>query len=247
MDLVEHQGARSIRHPWETARLKIVKGLIEKLPEAPATLRVLDVGAGDGFAINALTEQLHFAQATAQDSNYSAEWLQQLQGGAVRFVKELTDLQGSNFDLALFLDVIEHVADDAALLRDATTLLRPQGWVLITVPAFNSLFSEHDRLLKHHRRYSRRQLLATVAQADLACVDSGYFFFSLLAPRLLRLVGERFLKVGAAANLGQWQAGPGVTALVTGALAIDDGICRSTRALGLTLPGLSCWALCQKR
>ncbi|HTM45912.1 MAG TPA: hypothetical protein VL137_13220, partial [Polyangiaceae bacterium] len=127
-----------------------------------------------------------------------------------------------------------------------TALLRPQGWALITVPAFNSLFSQHDRQLKHFRRYSRQELVAAISKADLRCIDSGYFFCSLLAPRVLRLWGERVLGTGAAKNLGQWKGGAFNTSLITGALSLDDWICRAARAAGITLPGLSCWALCQK-
>jgi 2-polyprenyl-3-methyl-5-hydroxy-6-metoxy-1,4-benzoquinol methylase len=95
------------------------------------------------------------------------------------------------FDLVLALDVIEHVADDRALLGDVVSRWTTRGGlVLVTVPAFQALFSDHDRALRHYRRYNVAQLQTTLTAAGLQTLDAGYFFASLLAPRTLATVRE---------------------------------------------------------
>jgi hypothetical protein len=95
------------------------------------------------------------------------------------------------FDLILMMDVLEHIKDDALVLNDATLHLAPRGHVFITVPAFNWLFSAHDRFLGHYRRYSARSLAALIARcSDLEIVNVHYYYasvFPLAAPlRLMR-------------------------------------------------------------
>jgi SAM-dependent methyltransferase len=246
MDLVEHRDSSGLRHPWETARLKLVERAIRSLPGFAPGFRALDVGAGDGFAIRELAERLGFDLAVAQDANYTDEWLARLHGGPVRFVRHLEDTGDQAYDLALFLDVIEHVEDDVKLLADGTRQLRSGGFVLVTVPAFQRLFSKHDELLRHYRRYSKPELLRAVERAGLRPLDAGYFFLSLLGPRLVSVARERLLGAPAGDTLGDWGGGPRVTDLITRALDLDARVCRTLGAIGLTLPGLSAWTLCQK-
>jgi SAM-dependent methyltransferase len=100
------------------------------------------------------------------------------------------------FELITMLDVVEHVADDLELLRAAVPLLAPRGRLLITVPAFPSLWSAHDEMLHHQRRYTRSTLRRVVAEAGFA-IDHLSFFNTLLFPVALarrtisRITGSR--------------------------------------------------------
>lgn len=93
------------------------------------------------------------------------------------------------------MDVLEHVDDDVGLLRQYSETLPADGWVLITVPAFQFLWSGHDIFLEHRRRYTRRQIEDVVARAGLTVVRSRYFF-GLLFPvaAAIRLYAARRLK-----------------------------------------------------
>lgn len=95
-------------------------------------------------------------------------------------------------DLLLFLDVLEHVADDRALFQDYVSLAKPGAVVLITVPAFRFLWSHHDVFLGHHRRYRRAELehlLATVPGIRLE--RAGYLFLGVFPlAAMLRLFGR---------------------------------------------------------
>jgi SAM-dependent methyltransferase len=83
-------------------------------------------------------------------------------------------------DVVLLLDVLEHLDDDAAALREARALLRPGGALVITVPAYQWLWSDHDVLLQHRRRYTLRRLRARVTAAGLSISHASYFNTLLL-------------------------------------------------------------------
>ena len=94
------------------------------------------------------------------------------------------------FDLVAAFDVIEHVDDDTASLKAMSDRLRPGGWLLATVPAFQFLWSSHDERHHHKRRYVRSDLIRRITDAGLTPVRATYFntlLFPLVAGiRLVR-------------------------------------------------------------
>jgi len=86
-----------------------------------------------------------------------------------------------HYDLVAVLDVVEHIEDDVAALAGMRSLLRPGGKILIAVPAHQWMWSAHDVVNHHHRRYSKTTLKAAIAQAGLVPERLGYFN-SLLFP-----------------------------------------------------------------
>jgi hypothetical protein len=145
--------------------------------------------------------------------------------------------------------VIEHVEEPVALLSKLRQeRLAPGGRMLITVPAFQGLYTEHDRALKHFRRYSRAQLFAEARSAGLEVLDSGYLFASLLLPRAAQALRERLLpKPGGASaqGVGGWRQGAFVTQLIHSGLVLDNRLCLAARERGLRVPGLTVWLTCK--
>lgn len=97
------------------------------------------------------------------------------------------------FDLVLATDVIEHVDDDAGALREIYRVLRPSGRMIVTVPAFNSLWGNHDVVAHHKRRYRLNQLCERIKAAGFVIEQSHYFNYVLfpaiwLARRILNSV-----------------------------------------------------------
>lgn len=78
------------------------------------------------------------------------------------------------FDAVMLVNVLEHVADDAAVLRQFHRILRPDGRLLLFVPALPALYSDMDRLLGHHRRYRRAPLMAAIAAAGFTAERCHY-------------------------------------------------------------------------
>jgi 2-polyprenyl-3-methyl-5-hydroxy-6-metoxy-1,4-benzoquinol methylase len=138
--------------------------------------RVLDVGAGSAiFSKHLLDRGAEFAICV--DSAYATERLENYNGKVIRFAREITP---GGADLILLMDVLEHVDDDVGLMRASLAGAAPGAFVLISVPAFQSLFSAHDRFLEHRRRYTARSLEAVVAAAGLRVVSTRYFFAMIL-------------------------------------------------------------------
>ena len=83
------------------------------------------------------------------------------------------------------LDVLEHVADPERLLRRAGEILSPRGSILVTVPAFNWLWTTHDELNHHLTRYTSDSMREVIRRAGLVTVETGYMFQSLVVAKLL--------------------------------------------------------------
>jgi SAM-dependent methyltransferase len=210
----------------------------------------LDYGCGDGFTGEHVQDAFRVGQLVAVDV-YLPEvscGLATRGAGTVERSRDPGTLGARRFDLILLCDVIEHVEDDVGLLRQlCREHLTPGGLAMVTVPAFQALFSEHDRFLKHHRRYSLSRLRDAIASAGLVIAEDGYLFGSLLPARAAATaIGDRPAEAGAEAHgIGGWDRGPLLTRMVTAALRVDNAVMLGARRLGITLPGLSAWALCR--
>lgn len=237
------------RHPWETARAEAIGKLIGRL--ALPAARVLDVGCGDSFLLGELRRSMDFSEAVAQDIHLSPELAERLRVPGIELVQHLSELDERRFDLILLLDVLEHLENPAELLGELRErYLASNGRLLITVPAFQSLFTEHDRQLKHFRRYSRRQISALARESGLLVRDSGYLFLSLLLPRALSALKERLRPTPSlpqVRGVGDWRAPGYVTQAIHRLLCTDNALCLRAQAHGVTLPGLSAWITCSAR
>jgi SAM-dependent methyltransferase len=83
------------------------------------------------------------------------------------------------------MDVLEHVADDRAALREYHRVVEPGGVAVLMVPAYQWLFSDHDRRACHHRRYSARALAERTEEAGFVVERAGYFHSFLVPPAVL--------------------------------------------------------------
>lgn len=248
MDLSERRGTPIARHPWETSRLEAIEKIVRNLGVG-GSARVLDVGCGDGYLATRLAERIGFREIIGQDIHLTDEMARALSRPSLSFVRELDGLD-YRADLILLLDVLEHIPDASGTLSELwRARLASHGQILITVPAFQILFTEHDAALKHCRRYSRSELEAEVARAGLEVSGSGYLFASLLLPRAIRAAYERLARERAARaashGIGEWRAPELVTRAIHTALSFDNSLCLAARDVGVTLPGLSVWLTCR--
>jgi 2-polyprenyl-3-methyl-5-hydroxy-6-metoxy-1,4-benzoquinol methylase len=144
--------------------------------------RILDVGCGDGVHFAALAEfgNVEGIEADATTLDPAGPWRQQIH--VTPFQAPLS-ISGA-YDLILFLDVIEHLDDPVAALALARSLLAPGGAVLVTVPALPWLWTSHDDLNHHRRRYTRSTLTADFSAAGFT-VERMRFLFHVLVPAKL--------------------------------------------------------------
>ena len=247
MDLRERSATGGSRHPWELVRADFFERLLAEHDLLSASTW-LDVGAGDAWFATDLRRQLEpDAAITCWDINYAPEDVGALDTADGRI--ELAAVRPTTrFSRVLLLDVIEHVQDDATFLADVVSdLLEPDGRVLISVPAYQSLFSAHDTALGHFRRYTPSQLEAVAARAGLRVDAAGGLFASLLVARAMTKLKERVSSAGSEwTGIGAWSGGPLVTRATVTALSADAALARLAARHTRRFPGLSCWVLCSR-
>ncbi len=244
MDLKESQSTHTKRHPWETARLRALQNILASL--LFEGINVLDIGCGDGFVSRNLFGNLRSKNITAVDIHLSDEWMLKLNelDQSVRYQTVMPE--NALYDLILLLDVIEHLEYDKDFLAGVVDkYVGEKGKVMITVPAFQSIYGRHDTFLGHYRRYNLNELTALTTSCGLKVVSSGYLFFTLLLPKF---VLYKLLKIcNDSEGIGNWNAGKGVTAIIEKILAIDNGLLIAASRSGIRIPGLTGWVLCEKR
>lgn len=168
-------------HWWFLARREIITHVVEQwVPERGS---ILDVGCGTGFVLERLRDEYEVHGLDAADVAVSfchEKGLKNVHRGELGE----TSIGRKDFDLVSFLDVLEHLDDDVGAMKRARTLLRNDGLLLVTVPAFRFLWSQHDVVHHHRRRYRRAQLEAVVRAAGFEPLHVTYFntvLFPLIA------------------------------------------------------------------
>jgi len=248
MDLRETPSSHFSRHPWETARYRFFRGVLEQGAIPCGPLQVLDVGAGDAWFSSELIRSLPSGSRCAcWDIGYASPMA--LAAFDDDRLLPVVSQPRERFDLVLLLDVAEHVEDDAGFVREIVDRNVEAGaWVLFSVPAWDALSSSHDVALGHFRRYQPQQARELLQKSGLEIVRSGGLFHSLLIPRALEVLRERV--AGRSETLEQpelvWRHGALLERIVGLALSGDGLLSRWTSMAGLQLPGLSWWALCRK-
>lgn len=180
------------RHAWFAGRTRAIQKYLDaEVGEAPAGgggRRVLDIGSGAGNMAHHLA---HYGAVTGLDFNPRPLPVAQARGlDVVRGSGSELPFPDATFDLVALLDTIEHIPDELAVLNEVQRVLKPGGKVIITVPAFMSLWSYNDEINDHQRRYTAPELRQKLELCGLHPTRSSYNNFFLFPPiaaiRLLR-------------------------------------------------------------
>jgi len=260
MDLTEvkHQTNVYIRHPWELARFEVIISLLKKT--APKLLlkspMVLDVGCGDLYFAEQFVKNNPSSTVFAIDNAFSDPKLKELnlqyQNTPINIYNSVEKIEHTikpKADIVLLLDVIEHIENDQLFLEQliCSDLIGKETLFVITVPAYQKLFTSHDIYLKHYRRYNNKMLKELFEKVKLVPVETGYFFTSLLFPRIAKKWLEKFKKsdVVHERGIGEWTSQPIKDFLIRNFLVIDFHFSQVLRKAGIKLPGLSNYAICR--
>jgi len=240
------------RHPWELARVNTLAKILEMIEDPESISRVLDVGCGDGFIANNVLKKMHVERIDGIDINLRDSEIKKLSSlySDINFHNTFKTLKTKKFNLILLLDVLEHIEDDISFLSEIIEkYMDLGGYCLITAPAYNCLFSSHDRFLRHYRRYNLKQLIGLINNVHLKSICCGYLFFSLIPIRLISLWYERFAKIEFMANkgFGEWKYGKIISKIIDSFLTLENVISITFRKFGITIPGLTVWSLCKKQ
>lgn len=169
-------------HWWHKAKRRFVKQLITTHIHKKS-LTILDVGCGTGKSMDEL-------------SSLGGVWGVDISDEALLFCKkrnlthvkkgeaEHLPFQKDFFDVVCALDVLEHV-DDEASIREIKRVLKNNGFIIISVPAFSWLWSKWDEVLHHKRRYDKKQLERILKKEGFAILKNTYIHSFLVIPILI--------------------------------------------------------------
>jgi SAM-dependent methyltransferase len=169
------------RHWWYVARRDILADYVERYAHLPKGAKILEIGCGTGHNLPMLGR---FGDVDAIEIDAAAREIAARRLGKPVGSAPLPDLNGvapGSYDMIAVLDVVEHIEDDVGALRAMAECLKPGGKILITVPAHQWMWSAHDVVNHHKRRYSKRTLTDALRAAGLQWRKLGYFN-SLLFP-----------------------------------------------------------------
>jgi SAM-dependent methyltransferase len=160
-------------HWWYRGRRRVIDEALRGLG-LPAGLTILDAGCGSGRNMVELARYGTVTGLELADTSV-AKARQRAVGEVVQGTLDEMPFADDSFDLAVSFDVIEHLDDDRRALRELRRVVRDGGTLLITVPAYQWLWSEHDVVNHHRRRYTRRTLEAAAQEAGWQTVSTTHF------------------------------------------------------------------------
>ncbi len=236
------------RHPWETSRKNVLHTFLKQANIKFPIERIVDIGSGDAYVIHTLVEKNLAKEYYAIDTAYTPEVIAQLkennQNSKVIYVQNLKEyldkFPSDKPTLYLCMDVLEHLEDEKVILDDLH--VKENNYYFFAVPAFQSVFSSHDDLLGHYRRYTLEQLSNLLSKNQFKIIDKGYYFTTLLLFRKL----DKLLKKDKKASIDNWEAGKFKTSIINTMLKVDFLCSLMIKKIGIIVPGLSCYCLCKK-
>jgi SAM-dependent methyltransferase len=189
--IFDRMAALDQTHWWYVARRNILSDLIAREINPPRDAHILEIGCGTGHNFPVLTR---FGTVDGLEIDDSARAIASERLGRAVGAARLPELPGiadASYDLIALLDVLEHIQGDLAALTSIKTKLRPGGHILVTVPANEWMWSAHDTVHHHYRRYNRSTLGGVIAAAGLR-VQMMSHFNSLLFPlaAAVRIAGK---------------------------------------------------------
>ena len=210
------------RHWWYRGRRKVIERVISDL-RLPARARILDAGCGSGrnmveFARHGTVTGIELSQTSVQLAR-GRESGEVIEGSVLEM-----PFEADSFDLAASLDVIEHLQDDVAALRELRRVVAPGGTLLVTVPAYQWLWSGHDEINHHFRRYTRRSLQRAGEAAGWQQARTTYFNSLLLPAAIMLRVLDRFSRKTTESSLDLWVPPAPVNWLLERPLALEAGM-----------------------
>lgn len=168
-------------HWWYVARRRILGDVIRREVKPPKHARILEIGCGTGHNFGMLGE---FGTVEGIELDAPARAIAGKRLGrpvADAALPALPGIEDGAYDLIALLDVLEHVEGDQAALTSIAKKLKPDGRVIVTVPANRWMWSAHDTVHHHHRRYNRATLRSVIGSAGLKA-DLLTHFNTLLFP-----------------------------------------------------------------
>lgn len=188
------------RHWWWRSREEAILEVLHRHFPTNTGLKILDVGCGDGLFFDRLAA---FGDVEGVEPDARLVNADGPHRSRIRIAPFNVNFRASeSYSLVLMLDVLEHLDDPSAALHHAYSLLKPEGALLLTVPAFQLLWTNHDVINHHHVRYRRRTLRPLLHQAGFVILEERYWYqWTCPAKLAIRLVERLFRRPPAVARV----------------------------------------------
>jgi SAM-dependent methyltransferase len=212
------------RHWWYRGRRTVLDGVIAGL-NLPSGARILDAGCGSG---RNMVDLARHGPVTGIELSEPSVALARARGVGEVIAGSVLELPfaADSFELAVSLDVIEHLDDDLGALRELRRAVAPGGALLLTVPAYQWLWSGHDVINHHHRRYTRRSLRDVAERAGWRQERTTYFNSLLLPVAIMLRALDRLSTKTTESSLDLWVPPEPLNWLLERPLAMEAALIR---------------------
>jgi len=174
------------KHWWFRAKRKIVFTILNNLfknrKHSENKIRISDIGCGCGINLVRLN-QIGFDATGIDYNDHALSYCQQRGVNAIKgSITEGLDIETNSYDACLMLDVLEHVSDEKVAIKEALRIVRPDGYIIAAVPAYQWLWTKRDEHHHHKRRYTKKTLLKCISANTNAKVTIASYYNSFLFP-----------------------------------------------------------------
>lgn len=182
---------------WFVARRRLLEWLMRDVTQELTNPAILDVGCGTGINFSVLSK---FGDTFSSDAAGEALRFCKTRGlnGLVQSDGKSLPFRSSSFDLVTALDVLEHLENDLEAMGELLRVTKENGVLVITVPAYGFLWSEHDEALHHRRRYAASELRNKLTNAGFEVERITYYitllFFPILFLRFVQSVSKKSIQ-----------------------------------------------------
>ncbi|MBU0604879.1 MAG: methyltransferase domain-containing protein [Candidatus Omnitrophica bacterium] len=212
---------------WFAGRRDIITRIVGAFDKSS---RILDVGCSGGALLKDL-KACGYDDLYGVDISEKAIGLCRERNEGLSFVMDGARLGFGNdkFDVVIISDVLEHIREDSRALAEWNRVLKTGGRLIVFVPAFGFLWSEHDEVNHHCRRYSRPGLTRLLKEANFRVCRGSYWNFSLFFPTsVVRIFQRLFFSKKRDKKDQFYSVNPGVNTFLTRLLKIENGISITT-------------------
>jgi len=191
------------KHWWFIARREVIQSLIKlQMPHSP-TANVLEIGCGVGGNVELLSKSGNYLGIDMHKAaiDYCSEKFPQFNFKCARIEDIPLEFNSNKFDSIYILDVLEHLENEVEILKTVKSYLKESGKILVTVPAFEFLWSQHDNFVHHMRRYTKDSLRKILEESGYTVERLSYFNSLLFPLALIQRLGMRFLNKKLSSHL----------------------------------------------
>lgn len=195
MDIKDLHSGMQEGHFWLQAKRVMIDVVMRRATQKKHPLNILNIGAGTGEDFKILR---NYGKLTAIDIDAATVALMPEDLVNEKLVADACNMpfQAATFDVIVAFDVLEHIEHDTKAVAEIYRCLKPGGVLVFSVPAFNFLFSKHDEVLGHVRRYNKPMIKRLLQTFTLTYLNY-WFFFLFIPAAFVRLVQRNKISNGA--------------------------------------------------